>query len=376
MKYLFLIFPLLFAFCTNTQQKAEESHTSPSDTVSQVITPSFEVDLVEIKRIPMYNPIVCRGFIEVPPAHRHVIALPVGGNLINIYPIEGSKVRKGQIIGVLSHPDIAQIMNEYLSAKAEADYLSAELKRIEPLKQNNSVSVAEYEKVKSEHQVKMAITRTRATTILALGALLPNNADDITSSVNIKSTVEGFVERIHYRIGEYVQPNQAIFSLYDPTHAHLELGVFETDIDKIKIGDPITFDVAGLTNVKGKAKVFLMSREVEETTRTINIHGHIIDEEKYSFTPGAFVGAQILTSADTVWALPQQSIIIVADGKGIVFQQNFDKKSFTPLNIEMGKSFNQYIEVITPVNRTAKYAFNSARDLFNTSNNDEGGHSH
>ena len=56
------------------------------------------------------------GQLEVPPQHEATVTAILGANVTSIKVIEGDKVRKGQILAYLAHPNLSSIQSNYVRA--------------------------------------------------------------------------------------------------------------------------------------------------------------------------------------------------------------------------------------------------------------------
>ena len=72
----------------------------------------------------------------------------------------------------------------------------------------------------------------------------------------IRSPVNGVVDRVFVESGEYVTPGQRIALVHDPTEVWIEANIKETEIRKVRIGQPveITVDAYPETKFKGSVK--------------------------------------------------------------------------------------------------------------------------
>ena len=61
----------------------------------------------------------------------------------------------------------------------------------------------------------------------------------MSRSINVYSSIDGFVSKVNVNIGKYVNPTDVLFELINPEDIHLNLKVFEKDLDKLSIGQKI-----------------------------------------------------------------------------------------------------------------------------------------
>jgi len=65
------------------------------------------------------------------------------------------------------------------------------------------------------------------------------NESNLSRSINMYSSIDGFVSKVNVNIGKYVNPADILFELINPEDIHLNLKVFEKDLDKLAIGQKL-----------------------------------------------------------------------------------------------------------------------------------------
>src|SRR5690554_3928401 len=96
----------------NVEENATVTHNSVltlSD--EQINRAGIKVGEAEVRSIS--GEIAFMGYIEVPPENLHSIHTPIRGFVSSVPVIEGDKVRKGQVIATLSHPDIVILQQDF-----------------------------------------------------------------------------------------------------------------------------------------------------------------------------------------------------------------------------------------------------------------------
>ena len=79
------------------------------------------------------NNIKVNGFLDLYPQDEANVNAFIGGNVSGIYFVEGDKIRKGQVLARLEHPDYLQMQQELQQSVNELDYLKTEYERKEKL---------------------------------------------------------------------------------------------------------------------------------------------------------------------------------------------------------------------------------------------------
>ena len=77
----------------------EEVHFSEQ----QYASLNMKIDSLRYRNINSY--VQANGQLEVPPQNEAIVTAVIGSNVKSIKVIEGDKVKKGQVLAYLSHPD-------------------------------------------------------------------------------------------------------------------------------------------------------------------------------------------------------------------------------------------------------------------------------
>ena len=118
------------------------------------------------------------------------------------------------------------------------------------------------------------------------------------------------------RVGKYVQPQDVLFELVNPTDIHLSLTIFEKDLSKISIGQKI---FAYTNNNRDKiynCEIILIGKDVSPE-RTIQVQCHFENYDK-SLIPGMYMNAEVEVSTNNAYVIPDEGLVRF-EGKQYVY---------------------------------------------------------
>lgn len=312
--------PALLISCGNvtTEVTAEEHHDEEENTVElsleQLKTAGIEFGKVEQKQIS--GTIKVNGLLDVPPQQLVSVSAPLGGFLKSTTLLQGSRVKKGQLIAVIENPEYIQLQQDYLEAKSQFDFAQADYERQQELAKENVNAQKTLQQAKTTYQSWVAKKNGLLARLKLINVDIASlEGGAISSTSNIYSIINGFVTEVNVNIGKFVNPSDVLFEIVDTEHLHAELIIFEKDVRKIKIGQKVRFTLANESKER-MATVYLIGREIS-TDRTIRIHCHI-DKEDKDLLPGMYLKAIVETGGALVAALPDEAIIDF-QGKKYVF---------------------------------------------------------
>ena len=149
--------------------------------------------------------------------------------------------------------------------------------------------------------------------------------------------------------GAFLNPSQTAITIVDTDHLHLELSIFEKDLSKVSIGQLINFKLQEGNTKEYKASIHLVNKIVDLESRTIDIHGHLLDEKLNSkFNPGMYVEADILTTSNSSNSLPQEALVEIDSKYYVLVLSNSTNEGFTFVKkeVETGSTNNGFVEIL------------------------------
>lgn len=336
--------------CKKQTEETEPANHEEEESVvelskEQIETAGIKFGSVEEKQIS--GTIKVNGVLDVPPQQLVSISAPLGGFLKNTELLQGSKVKKGQVVATIENIDFIQMQQDYLEAKGNFDLAKSDYQRQQELSKENVNS----QKTLQQANTNFITAQARYVGLqekLRLLNIDPSNVENgkVTSTINLYSPINGYVTEISVNIGKFVNPSDVILEIVDTEHLHAELIVFEKDVPKLKIGQKVRFTLANETSER-MATVYLIGREIS-TNRTIQIHCHI-DKEDSNLLPGMYLNAIVETGGAKVAALPDAAVIDFQGKKNLFVATSGDSTAhFEMVPIEIGNSELGYTEVLLP----------------------------
>jgi cobalt-zinc-cadmium efflux system membrane fusion protein len=254
-----------------------------------------------VENLPVYTYVT--GIIDLPPQYVAILSARLGGQIKSIYGLPGEHVHAGQVLAEIENLEWVDWQQSYLEDQAKLVFLEKEADRQQQLMKMDAGVSKQFEQTTSELNILKARQKGLETKLRFLQVDLNKlrSSQTMTTSFLLKSPFDGYIKAVHGAIGQKVRAEDAIFELFDPSHMHLELKVFESQSGQIQKGQQIWFQVPANDSSWHKAEVFLVGRNVDAETKSVNIHGHI-EEEHSNWLPGSFVKARIKTGTKPVLA--------------------------------------------------------------------------
>lgn len=346
-KYFVFIFIFSFAVGCGSKNKQESNYEEQvvaenKLTLSEQQLANANLQFTSITPKNISTLLKINGVIDVPPQNMISVSMPLGGYLTSTKLLPGLHLKKGEVIATLEDQQYIQLQQDYLATKAKMDFAEKEYVRQKELNQSQASSDKSFQMAESEYKL-LKIALSGLSEKLKLININPNNLNEanLSKSVKLYSSIDGFVSKVNVNIGKYVTPADVLFELVNPSDIHLNLKVFEKDISKLFIGQKLlTYNNSNLDK-KYPCEIILISKNLSED-HAIEVHCHF-DKYDKSLIPGMYMNAEVEVHSASVNALPEASIVNF-EGKNYVFVQN-DKLNFLMTPIELGDKENGFVEI-------------------------------
>lgn len=347
-----ILFSLVLMACGDSEKKVESKELIASNTNKlEVTTSQFEGEKMILGKLQEYSfnqTVKANGMIDVPPQNKANVSSFMSGYITNSPLLIGDKVKKGQLLVTLENPEYIEIQQQYSEVSEQLSYLKSEFERQQTLFNENITSQKNFLKAESTYKSNLAQYNGLRQKLIMLNISPTAVAQGkITSTINLYAPIAGFVTKVNVSNGNYVSPADIILEIIDTEHIHIELSVFEKDILNIEKDQKIIFKIPEASTKSFEAEVHLVGTTIDQTTRSVNVHAHILDDKQANFIVGMFVEAEIITNSESSLALPKDAVIEIGDHYfALVLKQKKDNYIFEKVKLEVGRQNEDFVEVL------------------------------
>lgn len=310
------------------------------------------VKLGDFEMKNMSETVNANGYTKLPPQNQADVAMHTTGLIKSIRVLEGQEIKKGQVLATMESPEFAILQETYLRSKSQLDYLQKEYERQLKLSEDNINAKKVVEKTKSDLETEKAHFRSLERQLAIYGI---NGDGAIVSTISIKAPIGGHITAVNVKIGSAVEVGAPLFSIVDNSEMHVDLQVYEKDLEKVREGQRVRFVLTNQSHTEITGQIFNIGKSFENETKTVAVHAHIEDKEKF-LIPGMYVNAIIDVGEQEVKTLPAEAVI-QAEGRYFIFvkaaDQHDEHTEFRRLEVSVGSSQLGYLEV-TPVQKRVK----------------------
>ncbi|MFN2577422.1 MAG: efflux RND transporter periplasmic adaptor subunit [Pyrinomonadaceae bacterium] len=367
---------VIAAVCGGCRRPTTSSPTSVNAQASPVAIQSTDkaIETEIVMAAPIAGAVSATGKILVPEDRTAVIGPVNEGRIVKLYAGQGSRVRKGQKLAELESADIDQAEADYLKALADAENArrssGAELRLAQ---QTYDRTKALYEKTvvpgknvqTAEHDLEVAkataennIAGTKATLTAARRHLLIlglndsaidalSNKPGLAATFPLNSPIDGIVVERNATIGATVGTDASVFKIIDITRVWVDANVFEKDLPRVRVGQPVKLTVTSFPGSNFSGKVIFINSVVDPDSRTVKVRTEVPNPDR-RLKPDMFANVEIVTDINTSAISVPQSAVLEEGGKNVVFVEQGN--AYQKRQVQLGIKTGDRIEIIDGLN--------------------------
>ncbi len=362
-----------------SEQTANEMSPSEGILMTQQQFDALQMEIDTLQKRNMGGYVEANGQLEVPPQNEAAITSVIGANVASIEVIEGDEVKKGQVLMYLSHPDIIAKQTDYLNAHTNGQFLEKEYERQRKLYEAGVGSGSAFQKIEAEYLAAKSLVKGYEAQLQQLNINVASVRDgNIQQRVALRSPIEGSVQKVKIKTGQYVGPQTELMEVVNTHHVHADMMVFEKDVHRVSKGQKVNFKVQSLADTELSATIYSVGKTFEESPKALHIHAEI-ENKTGNLIPGMYIQGRILTDSFQTEAFPEGAIA-EENGRSFVFLAKKESNDwyFEPVEVIKGIRDNEWVEVkfLKSPDQKAEFALNNAYYLMAERQKGEAEHSH
>jgi Cu(I)/Ag(I) efflux system membrane fusion protein/cobalt-zinc-cadmium efflux system membrane fusion protein len=278
----------------------------------------------------LHNELRTTGNVEVDETRLTWVQLRFSGWIQQVFADATYKpVVKDQKLFTIYSPEIAATEREYLLARENRDLLGT----------STVPGVASG----SDSLLTAAAERLKQWQIPEREIAQIESGGSVPKEIEIDSPVNGVITERNAFATAYVQPGTKLYAIADLSTVWVYAQVFQSDIARIKVGDPATITTDAWPGRSFSGRVNFIQPVVDDATRTLKVRVEI-SNPKGQLSLGMFVnvgldsplGRQLTIPASGVFQSGTRQIVFVDRGGGY----------FEPREIETGESAGDDLVVL------------------------------
>jgi len=308
MKYFFIFSSLIFLFSCGS--KKENTNTERKLCLSDTILKMIETDTVQKEAV--YEQIKLSGLVEVDESKMIKVYPLVGGQVIKVSVELGDFVKKGDLLAVLKSAEAAEIEKDIIGDSSRLEVANKNVHVAEDMYKSGLmaekdfiIAKNEYKRAKAEYERSVELYD-----IYSLGQ---------HSSYIIRAPMSGFVVAKDVNTGSQLRSDNqsSIFTISNLSNVWVMANVYESDIEKIKIGYPVKIQTIAYPDRVFEGKIDKLYNVIDPSSKVLKVR-IVLTNPDYVLKPGMFATVLVRHTADKAMLTIPSSCIIFDHNKNYV----------------------------------------------------------
>lgn len=356
--------PLLLALCllvalsscnkTETaQSEAAVTETAPTElklTAEQ--EKNFGISLGNPETRTVFDAIVLNGVVELSPQQSASVSFPLSGIVRSIGVLAGNSVGKGSTLATIESLEIIQLQEDYWKTAGQLQFAEQERQRQTTLSQEEVGAKRKLQQAESEMRVLEA-TKQGIEAKLQVVGIDPKSlkTNQILRTIALRAPIGGVVKSVQATLGKSINGGESLFEIVNQTGARLVLKVFEKDVNRVKIGQKVTFE-------NGSATITSLGTTFDPNTRTVDAYATLTATRLLA---GQYVNGKVVSSPRQTETLPETAIVRTGETAHIFVKT--PQGIYRPIDVKTGATQDGFVEVTFSKKPTLPIVITGAQTL-------------
>ncbi len=341
---------LLCAACDNSSsgaQTAGKAPVPPRPATVQIVSPRYQVRTTRLETT---------GKVQFNEDRLARVHAPLTGRVLEVYARPGDVVEPGQRLLLMDSADLGQAKSDYAKAVAEAERSEAALTLVRDLFEVKAVAQKEVRETEND-QRKAIAERERAAARLRILGIRDAQFNEIAARADASGTLVVTAPRAGVIVERNVTPGQVVSFGQSDTPLNLfviaDLGtmwvladVYEPDVPKVKLGQPVTITPPCCPGERYEGQVVNIADIIDKDSRTLKVRA-VVPNRGRSLKAEMFVRASIVTGSARTLTLPQSAVQRREGEVYVLVEKSQDQYERRP--IKVGAEFDGVVEVLAGV---------------------------
>jgi cobalt-zinc-cadmium efflux system membrane fusion protein len=301
------------------------------------------------------------GQVVPDPAAYAMIGARTGGRIAQVLVREGDHVRAGQVLAVVSSPDVAKLRGEFAGMNARAVAARRNSARLRELFEQRLGSEQEAVAAEAEATAAEAGRDALSRTLRGLGASSLRESD--SSAVVLRTPVAGSVVQLDGSLGQMVEPSHTVATVADLARVWFQAQVFEKDLPRVTEGAAAEVRLNGYPDRVFTATVARISGQVDPQARTVTARLSLRASDR-TLRLGLFGTARVSVPSEIQGdhiTVPLSAVTEIGDRKA-VFVRHPDG-DFEVHEVRLGQSAGGLVAVISGLREGEEVAVSGVHTL-------------
>jgi RND family efflux transporter MFP subunit len=263
----------------------------------------------------------------------------------------GSVVTRGQVLGQIFAPDVADQQRVYLSMRAELEAIHARLARTEKLVALGSVSQQELETARAAHTTHASDVEGARAKLILLGVSADrldrlSTAADISATMDILAPRDGTIIRRTANTGLNVQAGDELLTIADLSTVWVVASVFERDFGRVAAGSRVAISNPAQPGVTRPSVISYVDPQVMPETRTARVRADVANPGR-QLKLGQYVEVTIFGLKAAAVTAPKEAVQTISDRQFVYVPDPVQPARFLEREVRTGVTSGSQTEILS-----------------------------
>ena len=282
----------------------------------------------------------------------------------------GDRVRKDQVLAVISSQSLADQRSDLLAAQKRLALARTTLAREKQLWEEKISAEQDYQQARqaaSEAEIAVHSAMQKLVSLRAGSAPGGN-----LTRYEIRSPIDGVITAKAITVGEVLKDDSSIFTVADLATVWAEMTIYPKDLNVVKVGQKAIVKATAFDS-QSTGTISYVSSLVGKETRAATAR-IVLPNPEGMWRPGLAVNIDLIAGeVEAPVVIATEAVQTLAD-KTTVFVREGDK--FEPRPVQLGRSDEQWSEVIVGIKAGEQYASKNSFILKAEAGKGEASHDH
>jgi len=276
---------------------------------------------------------------------------PLAGKVTSIAVRAGDAVKAGQVLAVLSAPELGSAQAE--ARRAEQDFLLAQKNRAR-IEELQAAGVAPAKDLQAALAEEARAASERARTQAKLRAY-GGAAADVNQALLLRSPLSGVIVERQLNPGQELRPDASppggLFVVSDPSRLWFVLDVSEKDLNAVRLGAEVRLATGASGDERAYGRITHVADVVDPQTRTVKVRGTVKNSER-RLKAEMFVTAEIKVPAGIGLLIPGKAVYLRGEQYFVFVEAG--PGTFVRKAVRVGPPTDGYALVLEGISATEK----------------------
>ncbi len=263
--------------------------------------------------------------VQIPNDQLRIIVAPTGGLVTQLQVAPGDRVRRGQLMAVLSSSQALELQRDVRQSASQANLLEQNLRRDEQLYAEGLIPESRLQATRAASTQARAQAQERRAGLALSGMSVDGGA------VTLRAPLDGVVLEQGAQVGQHVEATTAIYKVARLSPLWLEIQVPTARSVSLRTGQIVR--IAGFSDETLKARLISIGRQVDASSQTVIVRA-VVTQGAEQLMSGQVVEVSLDISkpddkSAALFSLPRQALMR-HEGVSYVFV----RQAATPENLQ------------------------------------------